>query len=122
MLLYACQDLVFATKIGSTAEALGVAARRVHDAEEAVAAMIEAPDRAGEPATGLLVDLELGEAARDLIREAKAHQPGTIVIGFGAHVEKETLEAARSAGADEVMPRSRFTQKLPDLVAAHGDA
>ena len=30
------------------------------------------------------------------------------VVGFGSHVDSETLDAARAAGCDEVLPRSRF--------------
>lgn len=30
------------------------------------------------------------------------------VVGFGSHVDTETLDAARDAGCHEVLPRSRF--------------
>jgi hypothetical protein len=30
------------------------------------------------------------------------------IIGFGSHVDTETLDAARAAGCHEVLPRSRF--------------
>ncbi len=33
--------------------------------------------------------------------------PGRI-IGFGSHVDTETLDAARATGCQEVLPRSRF--------------
>ena len=43
---------------------------------------------------------------------------GARVIAFGAHVERETLDAARAAGGDavEVLPRSAFFRSLGDLV------
>ena len=34
------------------------------------------------------------------------------VIGFGSHVNKELLDAARLAGCDLVMPRSLFRKLL----------
>jgi hypothetical protein len=38
------------------------------------------------------------------------------VIAFGAHVQTGLLEAARAAGCDEVLPRSRFSAQLPELL------
>ena len=39
------------------------------------------------------------------------------VIGFGSHVERELLDAARAAGCDEVLARSAFFGRLPQLLA-----
>jgi hypothetical protein len=36
-------------------------------------------------------------------------------IGFGSHVDTDLLDAARAAGCDEVLPRSRFFARLPEL-------
>ncbi len=43
---------------------------------------------------------------------------GARVIAFGAHVERDLLDAARVAGSDavEVLPRSAFFRSLGDLV------
>ena len=38
-------------------------------------------------------------------------------IGFAGHLERELLEAARAAGCDEVMPRSKFFSGLAQLLA-----
>jgi len=40
-------------------------------------------------------------------------------IGFGAHVDTQRLEAAEFAGFDDVMARSAFFRRLPDLLAEH---
>lgn len=40
---------------------------------------------------------------------------GARVIGFGAHVERTTLDAAAATGA-EAMPRSQFFRSLGDLL------
>jgi predicted metal-dependent hydrolase len=38
------------------------------------------------------------------------------VICFGSHVDVETMKAAKSAGADSVLARSRFVSDLPALI------
>lgn len=38
------------------------------------------------------------------------------VIGFGPHVETDLLAAARTAGCDEVLPRSVFFNRLAELI------
>ena len=37
------------------------------------------------------------------------------IIGFGSHVDRDVLEAARAAGCTEVLARSAFFSRLPDL-------
>ena len=34
------------------------------------------------------------------------------LIGYGSHVNKELLQAARDAGCDTVLPRSQFARDL----------
>lgn len=40
---------------------------------------------------------------------------GMPVIGYYSHVDLETRDAARAAGVDLVVPRSRMARELPDL-------
>jgi hypothetical protein len=116
MILYACSDLIFSTKIRSTAESLGVDSAEGRDIDTVIQRM----EDGGPPVTALLVDLELGDEARTLIEQTKREYDGIVVIGFGSHVEKETLQAARDVGADHVWPRSRFTNELPNLLERIG--
>lgn len=45
-------------------------------------------------------------------------QLGTVrTIGFGSHVDTELLQAARAAGVDEVLPRSRFFSRVGQLLS-----
>jgi hypothetical protein len=37
-------------------------------------------------------------------------------IGFGSHVDTDLREAARAAGVDEVLPRSRFFARVAELL------
>jgi hypothetical protein len=38
------------------------------------------------------------------------------VIGFVSHVDTQTIERAKAAGLDEVLPRSRFTAMLEQII------
>ena len=40
------------------------------------------------------------------------------MIAFGSHVATDRLDEARTAGCDDVMPRSRFSGQLPDILRA----
>jgi hypothetical protein len=40
------------------------------------------------------------------------------VIGFASHVDEELIGAARAAGCEDVLPRSRFFRSLAEIVAA----
>jgi hypothetical protein len=37
-------------------------------------------------------------------------------VAFGSHVQTERLQAARDAGCTNVLPRSRFSASLPELL------
>ena len=43
---------------------------------------------------------------------------GVRVVGFGSHVDRDTLDAARAAGCTEVLPRSAFFRDLPALLGS----
>ncbi len=47
---------------------------------------------------------------------------GIRTIGFGSHVDRDLLEAARTAGCREVLPRSEFFRRLPELIASTREA
>jgi hypothetical protein len=42
------------------------------------------------------------------VAEVRRIAPGARVVAFGAHVDEDALAAARDAGADVALPRSRF--------------
>jgi DNA-binding NarL/FixJ family response regulator len=43
---------------------------------------------------------------------------GIRAIAFASHVHVDLIDAARRAGADQVMPRSQFAGNLADILAA----
>ena len=115
MILYLASDLVWATKIKSTADALGVACRPARDVSMLEARLADSDVRA------FLVDLEAGERAIELIgalrrAEAESGGPAVHVIAFGPHVDVVAFEAAREAGADRAVARGAIAARLPDLL------
>lgn len=115
VILYLASDLVWATKIKAMAEDLGLAARPVRTLE-----MLEA--RLGNSAVNaLILDLEKPEEALAMLARLRGpgaddRARGIRTLAFGPHVAKETLQSARDAGADEVMPRGAFDHHLSDIL------
>lgn len=107
-------DLLFGTKIGSTARALGIEARILRDP-----ALLRDELERSRPRM-VLVDLELAEAeALAAIAMAVGHTIRPRVVAFVSHVHEHLAKKAKEAGADEVMPRSRFSYQLPNLLATY---
>ena len=101
------KDLFFGSKITGTAAALG-------GVVDMAASQCGAIEKLGQtPYSVVIVDLQASDLnLPDLCREA-----GTIpVIAFGPHVAVEAFAAAQAAGCREVLPRSRFTAQLPQLL------
>ncbi|MFL5892395.1 MAG: hypothetical protein ACJ75I_06585 [Solirubrobacterales bacterium] len=93
-------DLMFASRIEATLGAAG------HDVQLA-SSVAEA---AGLEDVDLLV--------ADLDREPADGVVGLgmPVLGFYAHLNTETREAAEAAGVDLAVPRSRMAREMPELV------
>ncbi len=105
-------DLIFATKIRGTAEALGGSVRLVRDAAGLTAALGEGGVRL------VIVDLNADRIdIAGLVRLAKGAAGTPRVVAYFSHVQGELAKAAREAGADEVMARSAFVERLADLVS-----
>jgi CheY-like chemotaxis protein len=120
MVVYCCADLIFATKVRSTAESLGVTTRPVRDAAMLQKRLDRVDDgKCNDAMTGVLIDLDVPEGP-DLIRQIKRSSPQVPVVAFGAHVATAVLDAARDAGADAVMARGAFTAQLPELLRRLG--
>lgn len=102
-------DLMFASRIRGPAPG----ARTAHNADGLLKVL--------GPATRLvLIDLH-SRGAIQAIPAAREAAPTATIVAFGSHVETETLQAAREAGADRVMARSAFVRELPALVHAAGE-
>ncbi len=123
MLVYACNDLMFASKIQAATRAAGVVARPARSETMLTARLDRVEDgKANEPVAAVWVDLER-EDALALIGLAAGRAAGPEVLAFGPHVEVAGLKAAAEAGA-EVLTRGRFVGELEarvaGLAAPHG--
>ncbi len=126
MIAYFAADLLWATKIKCTAEALGIEARPVRNADMLGARLGDSDVR------GLIVDLDAPETALALVAmlrgapraEGGAGKAGNCrpvrVVAFGPHVETDALNRARGAGAHSVLTRGAFSARLPDLLTELG--
>lgn len=106
------RDLIFTSKITGTAQTLGH--RMVVAGNVALAtALLER----WKPVV-VMADLGAGDlvAPANLARFRELAGADTPMLAFGSHVDTEALAAARAAGCDPVMPRSKFTQVLADLI------
>ena len=117
MLVYACNDLLFASKIGSAARAAGLVARPARGAGALRARLDRVDDgRPSGPVSAVWVDLERADAL-GLVRLAAGHAAAPAVLCFGPHVDVAGLRAAADAGA-EALPRGRFVAELDARCAA----
>ena len=103
-------DLFFRARIETTAEAAGTAVGFARSGEEL-------PEGIGEAL--VIVDLGLsGEDPVEAIRTLAERPERPTVVAFGPHRDVERFAAARKAGADRVLARSAFVEKLPGLLGA----
>jgi CheY-like chemotaxis protein len=103
-------DLIFISRITGTAKALGLEVR----VARSPAALIELAQQVRPD--GVLIDLH--HPGLDLPALLAALSPRPRVIAYGSHVEAATLHAAREAGCDLVLPRSKFVERLPEDLPA----
>lgn len=104
-------DLIFTSRVTATARAHGIEVTAHHDA----AALLR--QAKAKPPTCVLVDLQNpGLDIFALAAELKSANAPTIV-GYGSHVDAESLKKARLAGCDVVLPRSKFVESLETELA-----
>ncbi len=105
-------DLIFETKIRSTAQALGIETVVTRTVDSLLAALQRRP-------TSLLL-VDLNTSGVEAVAAGHAHIPRPRIIAYVSHVDQELAAQAKAAGADQVMPRSRFTTELPRILQSHG--
>jgi len=114
------EDLFFLAKIQETAKKLGVKVGFLKADKDIVARLSSVPD--DEKPSLIVFDLNnAGAKPLTLIPKIKAKlKRGTSVIGFLSHLQGDLKVKATEAGCDMVMPRSAFSQNLPNLLRRHG--
>jgi PleD family two-component response regulator len=111
-------DLFFTVKIMDAAKRAGMEIVFVKDAAKVMELAQELP---------ALMIFDLNARAVNsvaLIRKLKEEPAtrGVELLGFVSHVQVDLKKDALEAGADIVLPRSRFSTDLPEIVKRHAVA
>ena len=113
-------DLFFLAKIQETARKLNVKVKFVKSEKEILDAAAES-----EQAPSLII-MDLNNASVKpvpTITKLKSKlKKQTNIIGFLSHVQGDLKLKAQEAGCDMVLPRSAFSQNLPQLLRRHGSS
>lgn len=116
MILYLAADLIWASKIKGTADALGVPARPVRTMEMLEARLAEGGVKA------LVLDLDKPQEAMAMIARVRSGAGGGVpeprirILAWGPHVAKDLLQQARDAGADDVLTRGAFDHSMEEIL------
>lgn len=105
------EDIFFIAKMKETAKQTGVALETAGDAE----ALEQAARTDGTSL--LIVDLN-ARGSIEAVEKLRAAGITLSVIAFFSHVQAELGERARAAGCQQVMPRSKFSRDLAEILSA----
>jgi PleD family two-component response regulator len=114
VILAVVDDLMFTSKIRTTAAQVGVQVAFARSQSSALDQMRLAPPS--------LVIFDLNNPRIDalaIVASMKADPSLAAVptVGYASHVQVDTIDAAKRAGVAEVLARSTFTQRLSDILA-----
>jgi CheY-like chemotaxis protein len=113
------EDLFFMAKIQETARKLNVKVEFVKSDKD----LMDKMQQNGEEKPSLIIfDLNNNSVKPlTLIPKLKSKlKKGTSIIGFLSHVQGDLKQKAHEVGCDMVLPRSAFSQNLPQLLRRHG--
>jgi len=106
-------DLIFTSRIAGSGRDLGLTIRSARTAD----AVLNLAKQ--QPPTCVIVDLSNpGLRIADLTAGLGALDSRPRIVAYGSHVDTATLRAARDAGCDVVLPRSKFVEELPTALPA----
>ena len=139
LILAFVKDLNFSVRIENIAEMQGFEVKLIETADQIAPGVEDSPGRQlAEPLQGRsgvfldkitrwhpsLIIFDLGNESIPsldwitLITSGPATR-GLPILCYGSHVDTDTLRAAKKAGANEVVARSRFVTNLPELILKH---
>src|SRR5437867_5938454 len=110
--IVACvEDLFFRSKIEATARHLNVPVRFAEAKDLSNAA-------GREDTAAVLLEVSSGTESLDAVRKLRKERKTSElpIIGFLRHTDRDLAKQAESAGFTRVLPRSEFSETLPDLV------
>jgi CheY-like chemotaxis protein len=105
------EDLFFRSKIEATARHLNLPVRFAEPKDLANACRAEGT-------TAVLLDVSGSDKSLPAVRKLRQDEQtrDLPVIGFLTHVDRELARQAEDAGVTRVMPRSQFSETLPDVL------
>lgn len=114
MIAFVASDLIWASRIKATADAVGLPAKRVFN-PQGLADLLTAG-----PVSLVLLDLE-SEDAPALITalrgpEASEQARRIPTVAWAPHVLVDRIQSAKDAGIDQVLPRGAFASKLESIL------
>jgi hypothetical protein len=98
-------DIFFSSKISTTAKQVGSEIVFCKSAEAA-------------PADADRICVDLNSSSFDAVGEIRKLKDrcAAPVLAYFSHVQVDLKQRAEEAGADEIMPRSVFSQRLPEIL------
>lgn len=114
------EDLFFLAKIQEASRKLGVKVEFVKGDKDVLGRITDGPEE--ERPKLLVFDLNnAGVKPLTLIPKLKTKLKKSVsIIGFLSHLQGDLKMKATEAGCDSVMPRSAFSQSLPNLLRRYG--
>ncbi|HZP32961.1 MAG TPA: hypothetical protein VFB23_06305 [Candidatus Acidoferrales bacterium] len=112
-------DLFFQAKMAETARKLGISLRTVPTGAALVDELQGIPEAqvsATRPRL-IIVDLNARHGAVEAIEQLQRAGNPIPIIGFLSHVQTELAQRAQAAGCKQVMPRSKFTMNLAEILS-----
>jgi hypothetical protein len=113
-------DLFFQAKINETSKKLGVKVEFLKGDKDSISRITDAPEDQWPKL--VVFDLNnLNAKPMTLIPKFKSKfKKATSIVGFLNHLQGDLKAKAVEAGCDTVMPRSAFSQSLPNLLRRYG--
>lgn len=111
-------DLFFVAKIQEISRKLNVKVEFVKSDKD----IAEKTENAEEKPSLIIVDLNSNsiKPLPVITKMRSKYKKSTSIVGFVSHVQGDLKLKAQEAGCDVVMPRSAFSQNLPNILRRHG--
>ena len=106
-------DLFFQSKVGKTAQSLGLEVKIVSSLYRFLSELESKPSM-------VLIDLDAdGISPSTLIAQVKEKNPKLPIVVFGAQKQTGQLEQARKSGADQVLLRSKLSKDMGKILSQY---
>ena len=113
-------DLFFLAKIQEVSRKLNVKVEFIKSEKDL--GEKEGPNEAEDKPSLIIVDLNINsiKPLPTISKLRSKFKKSTSIVGFVSHVQGDLKLKAQEAGCDVVMPRSAFSQNLPNILRRHG--